>query len=304
MRRLILCGLALSAVLAAPQALAQPAQSPTTPAATVTPGAFLNITPKRLTFDRNRRNGTIFILNQGTEAVTVDLSVGDRVMLPDGQIFPAEDAARREDVRAAVDQLKSAKDLVQVSPRRVTLQPGRPQTVRVRLGALPDSATGEHRSHLTVTTIPPRDAGTTPEAAAGGAESQLSFQIVAVYGLSIPLIVRPGDADVRATIEGARLETSAPSATSSQDRARPIAAFDLVRQGTSSAYGNFEVRVVGERRGAEPLGVVRGVAVYPEIARRVVRIPLSRAPAPGEKLEVTFTDDDTSPGKVIAKAAF
>jgi hypothetical protein len=34
----------------------------------------------------------------------------------------------------------------------------------------------------------------------------------------------------------------------------------------------------------------------------VVRIPLSRAPRAGEKLEVTFTDDDTSPGKVIAKA--
>ena len=120
-------------------------------------------------------------------------------------------ATRREDVKAAVDQLKSARELVQVSPRRVTLQPGRPQTVRVRLGALPDPADGEHRSHLTVTTIPPRDAGTTPEAAASGAQSQLSFQIVAVYGLSIPLIVRPGDTDVRATIEGARLEPAAPS---------------------------------------------------------------------------------------------
>lgn len=304
MRAPILCGIALSLALAAPAAQAQTATQPVAGAQTATPGAFLNITPKRLTFDRNRRNGTIFILNQGTEAVTVDLSIGDRVMLPDGQIFPAEDAARREDVKAAVDQLKSARDMVQVSPRRVTLQPGRPQTVRVRLGALPDPADGEHRSHLTVTTIPPRDAGTTPEAAAAGAPSQLSFQIVAVYGLSIPLIVRPGDADVRATIEGAHIESSAPSATPSPEKRGPLVAFDLVRQGTSSAYGNFEVRVVGERRGAEPLGVVRGVAVYPEIARRAVRIPLSRGPSPGEKLEVTFTDDDTSPGKVIAKAAF
>jgi len=32
-----------------------------------------------------------------------------------------------------------------------------------------------------------------------------------------------------------------------------------------------------------------------------VQIPLSRAPAPGEHLEVTFTDDDTSPGKLLAK---
>ena len=58
-----------------------------------------------------------------------------------------------------------------------------------------------------------------------------------------------------------------------------------------------------QKKGAEPLGLARGVAVYPEITRRKVRIPLSRTPAAGEKLEVTFTDDDTSPGKVLAKAA-
>ena len=49
------------------------------------------------------------------------------------------------------------------------------------------------------------------------------------------------------------------------------------------------------------LGVVRGVGVYTEIDRRFIRIPLARAPAPGEHLEVTFTDDDTSPGKLLAK---
>lgn len=304
MRSAILCGIALCALSVAGGATAQPAPPQAAGASAPTPGAFLNITPKRLTFDRGRRNGAVFILNQGSEPVTVDLSIGDRVMLPDGQIFPAEDADKRDDVKAAVAKLKSAKDLVQVSPRRVTLLPGRPQTVRIRLGALPDPAEGEHRSHLTVKTIPPREAGTTPEAAAAGAQNQLSFQIVAVYGLSIPLIVRPGEADVRAMIDGAHVEYAEPAADRPKDKRPAFAVFDLVRQGSSSAYGNFEVRAVGERRGAEPLGVVRGVAVYPEIARRAVRIPLSRAPAPGEKLEATFTDDDTSPGKVLAKAAF
>ena len=302
MRWLLPYGLALMSAMAFTSAAAQPAPTPTV--STPATGAFLNITPRRLTFDRVRRNGTVFILNQGTEPVTVDLAIGDRVMLPDGQIFPAEDAARRADGQAAAAQLKSARELMQVSPRRVTLQPGRPQTVRLRMGSLPDPSSGEHRSHLTVTTIPPREAGTTPEAAAAGAQNQLSFQIVAVYGLSIPLIVRPGETDVRATIEGARVELTGPSAARPQDKPTPVAAFDLVRQGSSSAYGNFEVQVVGARRGSTPLGAVRGVAVYPEITRRAVRIPLSRTPAPGERLEVTFTDDDTSPGKVIAKVAF
>ncbi|WP_293898887.1 hypothetical protein [Phenylobacterium sp.] len=282
--------------------LAQPA--PVAPAASPL-NAFLNITPKRLTFDRSRRNGTVVLLNQGTEPVTVDIALIDRVMLPDGQIFAVEDADKRADGKAAAAQLKSARDLLQISPRRAILLPGRPQTVRVRLATLPEATDGEHRSHLTVTTIPPRDAGTTVDAAAAtGGQNELRFQITAVYGLSIPMIVRPADADVRATLEGAKLEYPEVSTDGrSPPKRMPVVSLDLVRAGTSSVYGNFEVRVVGEKKGADPLGVARGVGVYPEIARRIVRIPISRAPAAGEQLEVTFTDDDTSPGKVLAKAA-
>ncbi|HET6971809.1 MAG TPA: hypothetical protein VFH92_11830 [Phenylobacterium sp.] len=295
--------------MAAATAAAQPAPAAVPPAPTAAPttlNAFLNITPKRLTFDRARRNGTVFLLNQGADPITVDISLVDRVMLPDGQIFAVDDAAKRADGKGPVGQLKSAKDLIQVSPRRVILQPGRPQTVRVRLSALPEAADGEHRSHLTVTTLPPREAGPTAEAAAANpAGNELRFQITAVYGLSIPVIVRPADADVRATIEGARIEYPEVSTDGrSPPRRTAVVAFDLVRGGPSSVYGNFEVRPVGDRRSGEPLGAARGVGVYPEIARRAVRIPLSRAPAAGEKLEVTFTDDDTSPGKVLAKAAF
>lgn len=294
--------IAVALAAAGAPALAQPA--PGTAPVAATGNAFLNITPKRITFDKARRIGTVFLLNQGSEPITVDVALIDRVMLEDGQIFAVEDAEKRDDGKAAVAQLRSAKDLLQVSPRRVTLMPNRPQTVRVRLAAPPDGSAGERRSHLTVTTLPPRDTGATPEQAANPAGNQLSFRITAVYGLSIPVIVRTAEPDVRATLDGAHLEyaeaagdgRSAPSRTA-------LVAVDLVRGGQSSVYGNFEVRVVGEKKDAEPLGLARGVGVYPEVARRVVRIPLTRAPAPGEKLEVTFTDDDTSPGKVLAKAA-
>jgi P pilus assembly chaperone PapD len=299
MRAPLLLIAALACVTGGLPALAQPAAT-----AGAAVSAFLNITPKRLTFDGKRRTGAIVLLNQGTEPVTVDIGLVDRVMLPDGQIFGLEDADRRDDGKAAAAQLKSAKDLLQLSPRRATLMPGRPQTVRVRLATLPDAAAGEHRSHLTVTTIPPRDTGTTAEAAAAtGGAAELRFQITAVYGLSIPVIVRPAEPDVRAELQGAKLDYADVSTDGrSAPKRTPVLSLDLVRDGASSVYGNFEVHVVGERKGADPLGLARGVGVYPEIGRRVVRIPLSRAPAAGEKLEVTFTDDDTSPGKVIAKA--
>jgi hypothetical protein len=115
--------------------------------------------------------------------------------------------------------------------------------------------------------------------------------------------VRPADADVSATLQGARLEyADVPAGDGREPRRAAVLALDLVRGGASSVYGNFEVRLAGAGKDAAPLGLARGVAVYPEVDRRAVRIPLTRAPAPGEKLEVTFTDDDTSPGKVLAKA--
>ncbi len=286
-------------------AQSQPTSAPAAPAAAA-PSAYLNLTPKRLTFDRGRRSGAVFLLNQGAEPVTVDVALVDRVMLPDGQILAVDEAVQRPDGKAAVDGLRSARDQLQVSPRRVTLLPGRPQTVRVRLAALSEAETGERRTHLTVTTLPPREAGATAEAAAAGpGAGQLSFQIQAVYGISIPLIVRTGEPDVRAALEGLRIEqTSAPAYGRAGVGPGAVLAFDLVRGGASSVYGNVEVRVAGAPKDAEPLGLARGVGVYPEVARRSVRILLSRAPSPGEKLQVTFTDDDTSPGKVLAKAEF
>ena len=53
-------------------------------------------------------------------------------------------------------------------------------------------------------------------------------------------------------------------------------------------------------KGGDVVGSIRGLAVYPEIDRRATRLTLTRAPAPGEKLTVTFTDDDRHPGTVLA----
>ncbi|MBL8773194.1 MAG: hypothetical protein JNK30_17565 [Phenylobacterium sp.] len=281
---------------------AQPA-SPPPEAGRPSVNAFLNITPKRVTLDKTRRIASVFLLNQGSEPVTVDVALVDRVMLADGQIFAADDAAAREGGPAAVARLASARGLLQVSPRRATLQPGRPQTVRLRLATLPDQA-GEFRSHLTVTTLPPRETGATAEAAAGPAANELSFRISTVFGLSVPVIVRNAEPDVAAAFEGVRLEFMEVSVDGrAPPRRTAVVALDLVRRGKSSVYGNFEVRVAGAKKDAEPLGIARGVGVYPEVDRRAVRIPLTRVPAPGEALELTFTDDDTSPGTVLAKAA-
>jgi P pilus assembly chaperone PapD len=294
----LLTALAVFGLFTAIEVKAQPAAAPAPAVTTV--GANLNITPKRITFDRNRRSATVYIFNQGNAPATVDIALVDRAMLPDGEIKAISDAQAKPDEKAVADKVKTASSLLLISPRRATLSPGQGQTIRLRLTNMPDAtAAAEYRSHLTVTTIPPPSVGVTAEQAAQANPNELRFQITSVFGLSIPAIVRAGDADVRAGIENAHIEYAEVSADGrSPPKRTAVMVLDLVRVGANSLFGNLEIRLAGKK--GDPVGLARGVGVYPEISRRNVRIPLLRAPAAGEKLEVTFTDDDTSPGKVLA----
>lgn len=299
--------LAALLLLGSSAAVAQPAPATPAPPAggpqVATVGANLNISPKRITFDRNRRSGTVYIYNQGGQPATFDIGLIDRAMLPDGQITAVSEAAKKPETKAVADQVKSAQSMLLISPRRATLAPGQGQTIRIRLSNLPDEAAGsaEYRSHLTVTTIPPPSVGVTAEDAARATPNELKFNITSVFGLSIPAIVRVGAPDVRAEIQSPHIEYADLSLDGvSPPKRTAVLVMDLVRLGPNSLFGNVEVRPSGQRRG-DPIGIARGVGVYPEIGKRLVRIPLARAPATGEKLEITFTDDDTSPGKLLAK---
>ena len=300
MKRLALFPAVAIGLVAALAAEAQARQAPPAPSVTTTTvGANLNITPKRVTFSPSQRTASVYIFNQGTAPATFDIAMIDRVMLPDGQIVAVEDAQKQADSKAVADKVASARNMILISPRRATLAPGQGQTIRLRVGSVPPDAKGEYRTHLTVTTIPPPSVGTTVDDAATGDNNELRFQITSVFGLSIPAIVRVSAPEVSAAIQNPRIEYAqlSPDAQSAPTRTA-VMVFDLARTGANSLFGNVEVRAADKR--GEPIGIARGVGVYPEIDRRTMRIPLTRIPAPGEKLEVSFTDDDTSPGKLLA----
>jgi len=290
---------------------AAPAPAPAAAAAeTATPevtrvGANLNISPKRLTFDKAGKSATVYIFNQGTTPAAVDIDLIDRVMQPDGQIVAADDAAKKPEGQALVGKLQSAKPLLLATPRRAMLEPGKGQTIRVRVmpGPAGTAAKGEYRTHLTVTTIPPKNLGLTAEEAAGVKPGELSFTVYSVFGISIPVIVRLGAPDVRAAIENPHLEyVNVPQPDGGPAKRTPVLDFDIVRQGASSLFGNVEIRA--KAKGKDLIGLARGVGIYTEIDRRAMQVPLSRAPTAGEALELTFTDDDTSPGRLLAQSAF
>jgi P pilus assembly chaperone PapD len=263
----------------------------------------LNITPKRLVLNRTNRTGTVYIFNQGTTPATFDIALVERVMMNNGEIKAVAEAAENRELQPLVARLRSAQSFVVAAPRRVTLAPGKGQTVRIRANP-PANATGEYRTHLTVTTIPARDTGLTAEQANTQGADQLSFRITSVFGLSIPVIVRPSAAETRGTIANSRLFYADVSPDGVAPPVRTaIVSFDMGRAGASSLFGNVEIKSVRGGR-SETLGVARGVGIYPEIDFRTIQVPLKRAPRAGETLEITFTDDDASPGRAVARSTF
>jgi len=272
------------------------------PVSRIAVDANLNITPKRVVFSGPGRTSSVYIYNQGGTVGTFDVQLVDRIMLPNGQIVPLSSLEENPQYKPVADRLKSAANMMLVTPRRARLSAGRGQTIRIRAGAAGDVPPGEYRTHLTVTAVPPADTGVTAEQAASQREGELSFRINSLLGVSIPLILRVGPADVRAGIDGAKLSyEDMPADANAAPRRVPMVSVDLVRLGTSSLFGNVEIRSLRDRNAKEPVGFIRGVGVYPEIERRNVRIQLSRAPAPGEEFEILFRDDDVAPGTQLAR---
>lgn len=263
--------------------------------------ADLNISPKRIVFSGTTRSTLVYVFNRGTASASYAIDLSDRVMLPDGQILAiAEVPANKSVAKDAAERVKSAKALLTYTPRRVTLGPGESQVIRVRLLPPPNLAAGEYRSHLTVATLPPEDVGVTADQAVDLKEGQLAVKVVSLLALSIPVIVRQDVAAGQPTIEGLKLERPA---TAAADQPPASLDFELVRTGTGSVYGTFEVLADKGRGKPETIGALRGIAVYPEIERRAVKLSLQRAPVAGEKILVRFMDEtDAGLGAQLAAA--
>ena len=209
----------------------------------------LLVAPTRIVLDG--RKGTEIILNNiGEEPATYRVSVEFRRMTAEGDLVEVTDPNAQE---------KAAEDMIVYAPRRVTLAPHEPQSIRIAARppqGLPD---GEYRVHLLFRAIPP----STPVTASAGAEAKgLQLQLVPVYGVTIPVIVRLGNLEATAGISNVQVEKS---------DGKPAIGLDLSRSGTRSTFGEVLVTKPGIK---EPIAMLKSVAVYAELGKRHVSVPV------------------------------
>ena len=205
----------------------------------------LLIAPTRLVLD-GRRGGEVILSNVGGEEATYRVTLELRRMTADGDLEPVDEAQANLTEKAALE-------MVRYAPRRVILPPGEPQAIRIsaRPGAeLPD---GEYRVHMSFSALPK----VRPVAQDSGAPAQgVSFNIIPVYGITMPIIIRKGELEVVAGLANPRLEESDEGT---------VFAFDISRSGEASVYGDVLVYRQGDD---DPVFMVRGIGVYPEIDSR------------------------------------
>lgn len=241
------------------------------------------IAPTRVVLEKGERTAELVIVNKGTEEAAYRISVENRRMLENGSMEIAEETR---------DDELFAKDFVRFSPRRIMLQPGARQTIRVSANTASLQA-GEYRSHLRVMSAP-TSAGRSLTSAAGPGGEDISIELIAIRSLTIPIIARVGDLDASVQLESAEINPS-------DNEAESVLVARLNRVGTKSTFGDIQIFVEGQN---EPVYFARGIAVYTPNTARDVMLPLPdevRAALAGKPIRIAYVSSDPLASETYAE---
>ena len=236
----------------------------------------LLVAPTRVVLNGSR--GTEIILNNiGEDVATYRISVELRRMKSDGTL---------EDVTDPNAEEKLAESMISYAPRRVTLAPQEPQTVRISARAPKDLPDGEYRVHLLFRAVPPPAPVEAPKDVKG-----IAFRLTTVYGVTIPVIARFGNLQAKAGIAGVHL---------TREDGKPAVSLQLTRAGDRSTFGEVRVLKAGIK---DPIAIQRGIAVYTELGQRNVTIPIDEqyATAATGRVKVQYVEPSDNGPLTIAE---
>jgi hypothetical protein len=235
----------------------------------------LLVAPTRIVLNGSR--GTEIVLsNIGEEVATYRISVELRRMKEDGSLEEVPEANHRE---------KTAQGMIFYAPRRVTIAPNEPQTIRIAARAPQGLPDGEYRAHLLFRAVPPPRPVSTPREVKG-----IAFELIPVYGVTIPVVIRLGNLQAKVGIANVQL---------TNQEGKPAVGLDLTRAGDRSVFGDVRVFKAGIKN---PIAIQRGVAVYTEVGKRHVVIPVNPDAAGAASGPVTVDFVETSEAGPVSMA--
>lgn len=246
------------------------------------PLAEILVAPTRVVLENGERSTELVLVNKGSEAAAYRISVENRRMNYDGSFEMAKSALEGE---------KFAKDFVRFTPRRVILEPGGKQTVRIS-AQLSGLEPGEYRSHLRLQSAP-LSAGKTLESVSRTVQDGISIQLIAIRSITIPIIARVGVLDVSVEMGEVTLDDDYQDDES-------LLVLELKREGDRSTYGDIKIFTDDE---AEPVFIARGIALYTPNLEREVRLALPKtlhASLKNKNVRIAYVSSDPQNPKTLA----
>lgn len=243
----------------------------------------LLVAPTRVIIN-NLGTAEVILSNIGDKDATYRVGLELRRMNPQGELDPV-------DPEAANDKEKAALDMVRYAPRRIVLPPGQPQSIRVSArppAGLPD---GEYRVHMTFAGQPEVKPVEQQPAEGQAPATGLQINLIPIYSITIPVIVRIGKVEANATIANPRLEQDADG--------RTLFKLDMGRTGNGSVFGEIRVTHPGQ---SDPVFLARGIAIYPEADHRALALPVSPEQAAAMKgpVKVEYREFPENGGALLA----
>lgn len=257
-------------------------------------GAQLMVDPTRIELNEKDRSADITIINNGDQTGTYRIDMFDMVMDPIRGLA---------ELTTETPNPYSAKDLLRLSPRSVTLTPGTSQKARLLVRKPKDLPDGEYRTHLRVKS---HHQTTAPEPTTG--DGGFNVTMVPKFNLIIPVIIRQGETYVQASFQDI-VPTKDPKTGELKD-----VHVIIKRDGNRSVTGIVDVTYIPTSGSPIKIAEIVGATIYREAPYRDIKAPLVPDLPDGFKLgagtlKATFTQLNTTnkgrkviEGDVIAEA--
>ena len=245
----------------------------------------LLITPKRVVFEGNKQQAELNLMNTGTDTATYSVSFRNYNMTEQGKLSLVEKSDSSQML---------AEPYIRIFPRLITLAPGEAQDIMLQFRRKVDMIAGEYRSHLWF-----RDEKN--YALLGNEkqtldQNQLSVSLTAIYGITIPVIIRVGTLGVSATLSDLKFETK-------DDTIKKLK-LTINRSGNISINGKLKVEYIPSK-GKSCQVAVMNVGIYTNLDKRDISIKLNKPNGQdlkSGKLKVRYTSPDDSKYVVYTEA--
>jgi hypothetical protein len=248
----------------------------------------LLITPRRVVFEGNKQSQELTLANTGADTAKYTVSFVQYRMTEDGSFVQIDQPDE--------GQLFADKYL-RFFPRSVTLPPNGSQVIRMQYRKMPDMQTGEYRSHVYFRAVPNEKLMGDEQVSAD--TTSIGIKLVPIFGISIPVIIRNGDLEVKVDLTKIDLDLKTDTV--------PNLTITFERSGTKSVYGDLSIMWANAQSEPVEVGVVRGLAVYTPNKTRKFKMQLRNVPGVDYskgKLLIKFQAPNDVKAEVYAEKEF